>query len=88
MSRERMAVLMLAAVTYAILGVAAFCAALLSCLALLSQAVRTAPGQTWKNNFNALVIGASYVILVSLFSLYTADLTAIQVCGFADVLHQ
>ncbi|KAE9410897.1 hypothetical protein BT96DRAFT_912313 [Gymnopus androsaceus JB14] len=53
--------------TLLILGTA--CAALLSCVALLSQAVRTAPSRSWKNNFNALVIGASYVVLlvVSLF---------------------
>lgn len=37
---------------------------ILSCVTLLSQAVRTSPNQSWKGNFNALVIGASYVIVV------------------------
>lgn len=38
----------------------------LSCLAFLSQAVRTDPDGTWIRNFNALIIGASYVIVVRL----------------------
>lgn len=40
----------------------------LSCAALLSQAIRTAPSQSWKANINALVIGASYVIVVRIIS--------------------
>jgi hypothetical protein len=36
----------------------------LSCVALLSQAVRTAWNQSWTKNINALVIGASYAIVV------------------------
>jgi hypothetical protein len=40
------------------------CAIGLSCVALLSQAVRTAPNRSWHRNYNALVIGASYVIVV------------------------
>ena len=40
-------------------------AAGLSCAAIISQAVRTSPEQSWEKNFNALVVGASYIILVS-----------------------
>lgn len=36
----------------------------LSCAALLGQAVRTSPSQSWKGNANALLIGASYVLVV------------------------
>ncbi|KDR85173.1 hypothetical protein GALMADRAFT_233837 [Galerina marginata CBS 339.88] len=35
----------------------------LSCAAILSQAVRTSPTRSWTNNFNALMIGASYIIV-------------------------
>ena len=38
----------------------------LSCVALLSQAVRTAPNRGWPRNLNALVIGATYVLIVRL----------------------
>ncbi|KAJ7225809.1 hypothetical protein GGX14DRAFT_531493 [Mycena pura] len=40
----------------------------LSCVALLAQAVRHSPTRDWTNNFNALVIGASYAIVL-IFSL-------------------
>ena len=40
-------------------------ATVLSCAAILSQAVRTSPTRSWSKNFNALVVGASYIILVS-----------------------
>ncbi|PFH54644.1 hypothetical protein AMATHDRAFT_72417 [Amanita thiersii Skay4041] len=36
----------------------------LSCAALLSQAVRTAPNRSWSSNFNAFVIGASYAAVL------------------------
>ena len=36
----------------------------LSCAALLAQAVRTSPTQSWIGNYNALVIGASYLLVV------------------------
>jgi len=41
---------------------------LLSCVFLLSQAVRTSPSRNWTRNFNALVIGAAYtfVFVISL----------------------
>jgi len=51
-------------ISYALLVLATICATGLSCVALLSQAVRTAPNQSWTRNFNALVIGTSYVIVV------------------------
>ena len=35
-----------------------------SCALLLSQAVRTDRRRTWKKNFDAVVIGAAYVIVV------------------------
>jgi len=37
----------------------------LSCAAILSQAVRTSPTRSWSSNFNALVVGASYIILLA-----------------------
>lgn len=39
-------------------------AASLSCATIISQAVRTSDDRSWNHNFNALIIGASYVILV------------------------
>ncbi|EAU92894.2 hypothetical protein CC1G_03681 [Coprinopsis cinerea okayama7 len=39
-------------------------AAGLSCAAILSQAVRTSDNKSWDNNFNALIIGASYIIVL------------------------
>jgi len=36
----------------------------LSCAAILSQAVRTSPLREWKGNFNALIIGGSYTIVL------------------------
>jgi len=36
----------------------------LSCTAILSQAVRTSPTQSWTDNINALMIGASYLIVL------------------------
>ncbi|KAK7463765.1 hypothetical protein VKT23_005702 [Stygiomarasmius scandens] len=53
-------------VSYVLLVLGTICATLLSSVALLSQAVRTSATQTWRNNFNALVIGASYIILAVL----------------------
>ncbi|KAJ7630659.1 hypothetical protein FB45DRAFT_748138 [Roridomyces roridus] len=40
----------------------------LSCVALLAQAVRHSPNRTWAHNYNALVIGVSYVAVL-VFSL-------------------
>lgn len=40
-------------------------AAGLSCAAIISQAVRTSANRSWSNNFNALIIGAAYIVLVS-----------------------
>ncbi|KAF8898545.1 hypothetical protein BD779DRAFT_1431517 [Infundibulicybe gibba] len=51
-------------ISYGILVLATIVATGLSCTALLSQAVRSAPNQSWSKNFNALVIGASYVIVL------------------------
>ncbi|KAJ3841066.1 hypothetical protein F5878DRAFT_34845 [Lentinula raphanica] len=51
-------------ISYILLVLGTFCATLLSCVALLSQAVRTSPNRSWNKNFNALVIGASYIALL------------------------
>ncbi|KAJ3933609.1 MAG: hypothetical protein NXY57DRAFT_1117506 [Lentinula lateritia] len=51
-------------ISYISLVLGTFCATLLSCVALLSQAVRTAPNRSWNKNFNALIIGASYIVLL------------------------
>lgn len=42
---------------------------LISCVFLLSQAVRTSPNQEWAHNVNALIIGASYILVVRYQSL-------------------
>ena len=39
---------------------------LISCVFLLSQAVRNSPTRAWTDNVNALVIGGSYVLVVCL----------------------
>lgn len=38
--------------------------AAVSCALLLSQAVRTSSRRSWKKNFDAVVIGAAYVVVV------------------------
>ncbi|KIP12020.1 hypothetical protein PHLGIDRAFT_82623 [Phlebiopsis gigantea 11061_1 CR5-6] len=38
----------------------------LSCAGLLSQAVRTSPDRNWTRNFNALIIGAAYALVLAL----------------------
>jgi hypothetical protein len=38
----------------------------LSCAFLLVQAVRTSPSQSIKNNWNVVIIGAAYVLVVRL----------------------
>ncbi|KAF8640765.1 hypothetical protein AX17_000415 [Amanita inopinata Kibby_2008] len=55
-------------ISYAFLVLIITTATALSCAALLSQAVRTAPNRSWSHNFNAFVIGASYaaVLIASL----------------------
>lgn len=37
-----------------------------SCVFLLSQAVRTAPNKNWTRNVNAVVIGGAYILVVGL----------------------
>lgn len=51
--------------SYALLVLITIVATGLSCAALLSQAVRTAPSQSWGKNVDALVIGASYAVVAS-----------------------
>ncbi|KAF8078438.1 hypothetical protein FPV67DRAFT_55139 [Lyophyllum atratum] len=52
-------------VSYAVLVLITVVATGLSCAALLAQAVRTSKSQSWSKNGNALVIIASYAILVA-----------------------
>ncbi|KAF9056352.1 hypothetical protein BJ165DRAFT_505280 [Panaeolus papilionaceus] len=49
---------------YAFLVLIIIVASGLSCAALISQAVRTSPTRSWKNNVNALMIGGSYVVVL------------------------
>lgn len=59
---------------YAFLVLITIVATGLSCATLLSQAVRTAPRQSWKKNVNALVIAGSYLIVVnSTFIFFAAE---------------
>lgn len=51
-------------ITYLVVLLTVLSAVGLSCFALLSQAVRTAPNRSWLKNVNAFVIGASYAIVV------------------------
>ncbi|KIM48030.1 hypothetical protein M413DRAFT_218605 [Hebeloma cylindrosporum] len=48
---------------YVFLVLLTIVAAGLSCAAIISQAVRTSPERSWEHNFNALVVGASYIVL-------------------------
>ncbi|KJA26165.1 hypothetical protein HYPSUDRAFT_181803 [Hypholoma sublateritium FD-334 SS-4] len=50
---------------YAFLVIITIVATGLSCAAILSQAVRTSPTESWDRNFNALIVGASYVVLLA-----------------------
>lgn len=50
--------------TYALFVLILIVAIGLSCAALISQAIRTAPSRSWVDNANALYIGASYIIVV------------------------
>ena len=50
--------------SYVVLVLATTFVVCLSCALLLSQAVRTAPNRGWTQNFNAIVIGAAYVLVV------------------------
>jgi len=52
-------------------------AAGLSCAAIISQAVRTSPRGDWIGNLNAVVVGASYIILVS-FCIHLSAITFVS----------
>ncbi|KAF7310656.1 hypothetical protein HMN09_00608400 [Mycena chlorophos] len=69
MLSSRKLVAILSNATYLFLAFVSVIFVALSCFALLAQAVRQSPTRTWKNNFNALVIGGSYaiVLVVSVF---------------------
>ncbi|EJD06130.1 uncharacterized protein FOMMEDRAFT_166397 [Fomitiporia mediterranea MF3/22] len=53
-----------ARLTYFIIVIIIALLLLISCIFLLSQAVRTAPNRNWAHNFNALIIGAAYVLVL------------------------
>ncbi|KAJ7456701.1 hypothetical protein FB451DRAFT_1342200 [Mycena latifolia] len=53
-------------ISYVFLVVVTIIATGLSCVALLAQAVRHSPDRSWTRNFNALVIGASYAIVLAI----------------------
>ncbi|KAF5377525.1 hypothetical protein D9615_005245 [Tricholomella constricta] len=57
-------------VSYGLLVLTTIVAVGLSCAALLAQAVRTSPNQSWSKNVNALVIGGSYTIVLIVSLLY------------------
>ncbi|KAJ6627217.1 hypothetical protein B0H10DRAFT_2161301 [Mycena sp. CBHHK59/15] len=59
-------------VSYVSLVIATVCVTGLSCVALLSQAVRHSPNRSWARNFNALAIGASYVVVLGVSLLLCA----------------
>ncbi|KAF5313275.1 hypothetical protein D9619_003031 [Psilocybe cf. subviscida] len=42
----------------------------LSCAGIISQAVRTSPTRSWARNFNALMVGGSYVVLLAVSLLF------------------
>ncbi|KAH7924866.1 hypothetical protein BV22DRAFT_1090072 [Leucogyrophana mollusca] len=51
---------------YVVLVLITVCFFAISCVALLSQAVRNAPNRSWTNNWDAVSIGATYVIVLFL----------------------
>lgn len=51
-------------VCYTLLVLVTVCFFALSCVALLSQAVRTSHEGSWKNNWDAAIIGATYLLVV------------------------
>lgn len=51
-------------VCYALLVLVTVCFFALSCVALLSQAVRTSHNGSWENNWDAVIIGATYFLVV------------------------
>ncbi|KAJ6604355.1 hypothetical protein DFH09DRAFT_1242369 [Mycena vulgaris] len=53
-------------ISYVFLVVVTIIATGLSCVALLAQAVRHSADRSWKRNFNALVIGASYAVVLAI----------------------
>ncbi|KIY72769.1 hypothetical protein CYLTODRAFT_407097 [Cylindrobasidium torrendii FP15055 ss-10] len=61
---------LLSTLGYVFLLLVTICAMFLSCVALLSQSVRTSPRRDWKNNFNAVVIGAAYVLVLVISLLF------------------
>jgi hypothetical protein len=76
--------------SYALLVLVITTAAALSCTALLSQAVRTAPNRSWERNFNAFVIGAAYAVVVRRSSLYYATVKSSSLLAHrvADTLRE
>ncbi|KAH9946688.1 hypothetical protein B0H21DRAFT_742640 [Amylocystis lapponica] len=53
----------LSGICYVVLVLITTFFAALSCVLILSQAVRTSPHRTWERNFDAVIIGAAYLIV-------------------------
>ncbi|KIJ21588.1 hypothetical protein PAXINDRAFT_165053 [Paxillus involutus ATCC 200175] len=51
---------------YALLIIITACFFAISCFALLEQAVRTAPNHSWSNNWDTVIIGATYLLVLVL----------------------
>ncbi|KAH8835337.1 hypothetical protein DL96DRAFT_1809216 [Flagelloscypha sp. PMI_526] len=53
----------LSGLSYYFLVALAFATAFLSCISLLSQAVRNDPRRTWKSNYDTIIIGGAYGVV-------------------------
>ncbi|KAJ7462675.1 hypothetical protein B0H11DRAFT_2159960 [Mycena galericulata] len=60
-------------ISYGFLVIATIIATGLSCVALLAQAVRHSPTRSWTRNFNALVIGSSYAIVLAMSLIFCVN---------------
>jgi hypothetical protein len=74
---------------YIVLVLITACLLCLSCILLLAQAVRTSRDRTFVNNWNAVIIGVSYAIVVSIFHLCVVLVfTSFTVGGVCCVLFE
>ncbi|KAJ7783467.1 hypothetical protein DFH07DRAFT_864484 [Mycena maculata] len=60
-------------ISYVCLVITTIIATGLSCVALLGQAVRHSPNRSWTRNYNALVIGASYAVVLAFSLIYCVN---------------
>ncbi|KAJ7139836.1 hypothetical protein C8R44DRAFT_605701 [Mycena epipterygia] len=73
MLSSRKVLRILSNLTYVSLVITAIVATGLSCVALLAQAVRHSPNRSWTRNFNALVIGSSYAIVLAISLIFCVN---------------